>query len=186
MIELEVSRFVSLQERGQNFLFPGQLSVLTFISVSVLPYPRVTAVARKKKRGGGGERGQSAKRAGGRLQLNTHAPYVVGYAWWHSTYRYSQHPYQYIQQAAYPSYCLSPDTALFMCLHNVCLYSVFLIQSCLSVCTYSTCVLSLHKANSAPPLTQEHRAVHGLRTKHLHIAFFCCFFFFFPVLFFLS
>ena len=37
-------------------------------------HPRVTAVARKRP-------GHSAKSAGGRLQLNTHTPYVCGFAW---------------------------------------------------------------------------------------------------------
>ena len=41
-------RFESLLERRENFLFQGQLSVLTVISVSVSP--RVTAVARKRSR----------------------------------------------------------------------------------------------------------------------------------------
>ena len=36
-------------------------------------HPRVTAVARK-------DPGHSAKSAGGRLQVNTHAPYVCGFA----------------------------------------------------------------------------------------------------------
>ena len=37
-------------------------------------HPRITAVARK-------DPGHSAKSAGGRLQLNTHTPYVCGFAW---------------------------------------------------------------------------------------------------------
>ena len=37
-------------------------------------HPRVTAVARQ-------DPGHSAKSAGGRLQLNTHTPYVCGFAW---------------------------------------------------------------------------------------------------------
>ena len=61
--------FESLQERRENFLLQGQLSVLTLISVS----PRVTAVAVK-------DPGHSAKSAGGRLQLNTHTPYICGFA----------------------------------------------------------------------------------------------------------
>ena len=36
-------------------------------------HPRVTAVARK-------DPGHSAKSAGGRLQLNTHTPYVCGFS----------------------------------------------------------------------------------------------------------
>ena len=40
--------FKSLQERRENFLLQGRLSVLTLISVSV--HPRVTAVARKRSR----------------------------------------------------------------------------------------------------------------------------------------
>ena len=36
-------------------------------------HPRVTAVTRK-------DTGHSAKSAGGRLQLNTHIPYVCGFA----------------------------------------------------------------------------------------------------------
>ena len=45
----------------------GQLSVLTVISVSVPLHVKDT--------------GYSAKSAGGRLQLNTHTPYVCGFAW---------------------------------------------------------------------------------------------------------
>ena len=41
--------FESLQERQENFLLHGRLSVLTLISVSVPP-PSVTAVARKRPR----------------------------------------------------------------------------------------------------------------------------------------
>ena len=37
-------------------------------------HPRVTAVARKRS-------SHSSKSAGGRLQLNTHTPYVCGFAW---------------------------------------------------------------------------------------------------------
>ena len=47
--------FESLQERRENFLLQDQLSVLT--------------------------PDRSAKSAGGRLQLNTHTPYVCGFAW---------------------------------------------------------------------------------------------------------
>ena len=47
--------------------------MLTLISVSVPP--RVTAAARKRSRSF-----DSAKRAGGRLQINTHALYVCGFA----------------------------------------------------------------------------------------------------------
>ena len=65
--------FESLLERRENFLLQGRLSVLTLISVSVPPR-RVTTVARKKSR-------HSAKSAGGRLQLNTHTPYVCGFYW---------------------------------------------------------------------------------------------------------
>ena len=61
--------FESLQQRWENFPLQGQLSVLTLISVSVPPpcYRRSA--------------GHSAKSAGGRLQLNTHAPYGCGFAW---------------------------------------------------------------------------------------------------------
>ena len=56
--------FESPQERGENFLLQGQLSVLTLISVFVPPpcYRSSTSFG---------------KNAGGRLQLNTHAPYVI-------------------------------------------------------------------------------------------------------------
>ena len=54
---------------GENFLLQGQLSVLTLISISVPPlcYRHVK------------DPGHSAKSAGGRLQLNTHTPYVCGF-----------------------------------------------------------------------------------------------------------
>ena len=54
--------FESLLERRENFLLQGRLSVLTLISVSVPP-PCYH------------------KSAGGRLQLNTHTPYVCGFYW---------------------------------------------------------------------------------------------------------
>ena len=64
--------FESLQERRENFILQGQLFVLNLISVSgstpVLPQWNVK------------DPGQSAKSAGGRLQLNTHVPYVCGFA----------------------------------------------------------------------------------------------------------
>ena len=64
--------FKSLQERRENFLLQGRLSVLTLISVSVPP----PCYHRHVK-----DPGHSAKSAGGRLQLNTHTPYVCGFAW---------------------------------------------------------------------------------------------------------
>ena len=57
--------FKSRQERRKNFLLQSQLCVLTLIRCPF--HPRVTAVARKHP-------GHSAKSAGGRLHLNTHAP----------------------------------------------------------------------------------------------------------------
>ena len=63
-------RFKSLQERWENFLLQGQLCVLTLISLSVPP--SVTAVAR--------QRSQSFCQKC-RWQLNTHTPYVCGFAW---------------------------------------------------------------------------------------------------------
>ena len=63
--------FESLLERRENFLLQGRLSVLTLISVSVPT--RVTTVARKKIPV------ILPKGAGGRLQLNTHTPYVCGF-----------------------------------------------------------------------------------------------------------
>ena len=54
-----------------EFSSPGS----TFCADSYFRYPfhpRVTTVARKKSR-------HSAKSAGGRLQLNTHTPYVCGF-----------------------------------------------------------------------------------------------------------
>ena len=55
-----------------EFSSPGSAFVLTLISLFVPP--PVTAVARKKSRG------HSAKSTGGWLQLNTHAPYICGFA----------------------------------------------------------------------------------------------------------
>ena len=61
--------FESPQERQENFLLQGLLSVLTLISVSI-PAPWHIK-----------DPGHSAKSAGGRLQLSTHTPYVCGFAW---------------------------------------------------------------------------------------------------------
>ena len=69
--------FESLQERRENFLLQGQLSVLTLISVSAPPpcyrSPRSPVPVK--------DPGHSAKSIGGRLQLNTHTPYLCGSAW---------------------------------------------------------------------------------------------------------
>ena len=58
---------------GRIFFSEGRLSVLTLISVSVPPpcYRSSTDVK---------DRGHTAKSAGGRLQLNSHTPYVCGFA----------------------------------------------------------------------------------------------------------
>ena len=67
----------SRQERRDNFLLQGQLSVLTLISVSVPPpcYRsstwKITVGLRKVQVAG----------AGGRLQLKTHTPYLCGFKW---------------------------------------------------------------------------------------------------------
>ena len=65
--------FESLLERRENLFLQGRLSVLTLIfgirSTPVLPQLHVKDPSR------------SAKSAGGRLQLNTHTPYVCGFAW---------------------------------------------------------------------------------------------------------
>ena len=71
--------FESLQERRENFLLQGRLSVLTVISVSVPP-----PVLRQEHVK---DPGHSAKSAGGRLQLNTHTPYVCGFAWLYGVHR---------------------------------------------------------------------------------------------------
>ena len=60
-LERRTREFESLQERWENFLLQGQLSVLILISVSV-PRPQEHVK----------DPGHSAQRAGGRLQLNTH------------------------------------------------------------------------------------------------------------------
>ena len=65
-------RFESWQKRREKFLLEGHLSVLGLISVSV-PLPWSCSKAE--------DPGHSAKNAGGRLQLNTHAPNVCGFAW---------------------------------------------------------------------------------------------------------
>ena len=56
-----------MQERQEDFLCQGQLSVLTLIS-PMLPQSHIK------------DPSHSAKSAGGRLQLNTHAPYICGFA----------------------------------------------------------------------------------------------------------
>ena len=53
---------------GNFFILQGQLSVLTICSTPVLPQQHVK------------DPDHSAKSVGGRLQLNTHAPYVCGFA----------------------------------------------------------------------------------------------------------
>ena len=63
--------FESWQEWGENFLLQGQLSVLTLISVSVLP-PCYCIVYVK-------DPSHFAKSADGRLQLNTHAPDICSF-----------------------------------------------------------------------------------------------------------
>ena len=57
------------QERRENFLLQGQLSVLTYIGIRSTPVYHVK------------DPGHSAKSVGGRLQLNMHAPYTCGFAW---------------------------------------------------------------------------------------------------------
>ena len=65
--------FESLQERLENFLLQGQHSVLTLISVSVPP----PCYRNRRKR----SRSFCKKvQVAARLQLNTHAPYVCGFA----------------------------------------------------------------------------------------------------------
>ena len=63
--------FESRQEQWDNFLLQGQLSVLTLISVSAPPPCRSSTDVK--------DPGRSAESAGGRLQLNTHTPYVCGF-----------------------------------------------------------------------------------------------------------
>ena len=66
------------------------IPTVNFLCCLLFRYPfhsRVTAVARKYS-------GHSAKSASGRLQLNTHAPYVCGFAWsdlWYGTWLYGVH-----------------------------------------------------------------------------------------------
>ena len=56
----------------ENFVVQDKLSVLTLILVSVPPLCYHSSTKNP---------GHSAKSAGGRLQLNTDAPYVCGFAW---------------------------------------------------------------------------------------------------------
>ena len=64
--------FESLKERREIFFLQGHLSVLTIISVSVPP-PVLPQEHVK-------DPGHSAKRADGRLQLNTQSRYICGLA----------------------------------------------------------------------------------------------------------
>ena len=66
-------RFESRQERQENFLLWNQLSVPTLVSVSVPPHVTTEACKRSQS--------FCQKGAGGRLWLNTHAPYVFGFKW---------------------------------------------------------------------------------------------------------
>ena len=62
--------FESLQERREIFF--SRVNFLCWLSFLYPFHPRVTGVK---------DHGHSAKSAGGRLQLNTHTPYVCGFAW---------------------------------------------------------------------------------------------------------
>ena len=103
--------FESLLERRENFLLQGRLSVLTLISVSIPPpcyhsnsYASCSLQSQNDVRNVSAQPvytdrlwqlthmyntgtkhvkdpGHSAKSAGGRLQLNTHTPYVCGFYW---------------------------------------------------------------------------------------------------------
>ena len=55
---------------GECFLLQGQLSVLTHFGIRSTPALLQQHV---------NDHGHSAKRAGSRLQLNTHAPYLCGF-----------------------------------------------------------------------------------------------------------
>ena len=69
---LKGCRFQSLQERQENFY--SRVNFLCWLLFRYLFRPHVIAVALKRP-------GHSAKSAGGRLQLNTHVPYICGFAW---------------------------------------------------------------------------------------------------------
>ena len=69
---LKGRRFESPQERWEKFLFQGQLSVLTHFGIRSTPVLLQQHVKYPS---------HSARSVGGRLQLNTHAPYVCGFAW---------------------------------------------------------------------------------------------------------
>ena len=69
---LKGCRFESLQKWQENFLLRGQLSVLTFTSVTVPLHPCVMAVACKRS-------WSFCKKC--RLQLNTYALYICGFTW---------------------------------------------------------------------------------------------------------
>ena len=62
---LKGPRFECLQDPRENFLLQGRLSVLTYFGI------RSTPVLLHVK-----DPGHFAKSAGGRLQLNTHTPYL--------------------------------------------------------------------------------------------------------------
>ena len=67
----EGSRFESPQNQQENFHLQGQLSVLTHFS---LFHRLVAAVVRKVSR-------SFCQKCSGRLQLNTHVPYLCGFEW---------------------------------------------------------------------------------------------------------
>ena len=60
--------------RSGGIIFFSRANFVCWPLVRYPFHPRVTAVARK-------DPGHSAKSAGGRLQLNTHAPYLCGFEW---------------------------------------------------------------------------------------------------------
>ena len=65
--------FESLQEQRENFILRGQLSVLFDSYFGIRSTPVLLQLQVK-------DPGHSTKSAEGRLHLNTHAPYVCGYA----------------------------------------------------------------------------------------------------------
>ena len=68
MKEKAIKSFVKLINlKWASLLFQGQISLLTLISVSVPPPWHVK------------DPGHSAKSSDGRLQINTHAPYICGF-----------------------------------------------------------------------------------------------------------
>ena len=75
--------------RNGGRIFFSRVDFLCWLLLQYLFHPCFTAVACKRT-------GHSAKSAGGRLQLNTHTPYICGFAWSDMVVWCTQNSYSHI------------------------------------------------------------------------------------------